>query len=135
MKKLLKNKPLAILLAVLVLILCGLIVAWQSALYTLNRMSLKVVTPTQMAAAMRQDEFWSSNRFNTLIFEGKVESVTSSNGKTTLNFVSLDSYGASCELNDPSTMFKVGQTYKFAVETYHAEREPNGVLLHNCLAL
>jgi hypothetical protein len=135
MKKLLKNKPLVISLTVLILIFCGLIVAWQSALYTLNHMSFKDVTPTQMAAAMRQDEFWSSNRFNTLVFDGKVESISSSNDKTTLGFVTADSYGASCEVNNSIVKFKVGETYKFAVESYQAERQPKGVLLHNCISL
>ena len=98
-------------------------------------MSFKDVTPTQMAAAMRQDEFWSSNRFNTLVFEGKVQSVNSSNGKTTLGFVTSDSYGASCQMNNSNTMFKIGKTYKFAVESYKAERQPHGVLLHDCLQI
>jgi hypothetical protein len=135
MKKLLKNKPFVISLTVLILIFCGLIIAWQSALYTLNHMSFKDVTPSQMAAAMRQDEFWSSNRFNTLVFKGKVQSINSSDSKTTLDFVTSDSYGASCEVSNLRTKFKVGQTYKFAVESYQAERQPHGVLLHNCEVL
>lgn len=132
MKKLLENKPLVISLTILILIFCGLIVAWQSALYTLNHMSFKDVTPTQMAVAMRQDEFWSSNRFNTLVFEGKVQSVNSSNSKTTLGLVTSDSYGVSCEVSNSGPLFKVGGTYKFAVESYQAERQPHGVLLRNC---
>ncbi len=98
-------------------------------------MSIKEVTPAQMAVAMRKDEFWSSNRFNTLVFEGKIKSVDNSNGKTTLNFVTLDSYGASCEVSGSTAMFKVDQTYKFAAESYQAERQPHGVLLHNCKVL
>ena len=135
MKKFLKNKPIAISLAVVILIFCGLIIAWQSALYTLNHMSFKDVTTTQLAAAMRQDEFWSSNRFNTLVFDGKVKSANMHNSKTILEFVTADTYSASCELNNSNTKFIVGKTYKFAVESYQAERQPSGVLLHNCILL
>ena len=132
MKRLLKNKPLIISASVFILILGGLIIAWQSALYTLNHMSFKETTTTQLAAAMRQDEFWSSNRFNTLVFDGKVKSVSTNGSVTTLEFDTSDPYGASCEVNNSSTKFEVGKTYKFGVETYQAQRQPNGVLLHNC---
>lgn len=132
MKRLLQNKPFVISLIVVVLTFCGLVIAWQSALYTLNHMSFKEVTTTQMAAAMRNDEFWSSNRFNTLVFNGQVKSINTHNNKTTLAFVTIVAYGVSCEVNSSSSQFKVGSTYKFAVESYQAERQPNGVLLHNC---
>ena len=132
-RRLLHNKPLVITTSVLFLLICSLVIAWQSALYTLNHMNLKHITTTQMAAAMRNDEFWSSNRFNTLVFSSKVKMVSVSGNKTTLDFVTSDSYGASCELTNPNTTFKVGEAYTFAVETYQAERLPHGVLLHNCL--
>ncbi len=135
MKHLLKNKPFIISLSVLFLIFCGLVIAWQSAVYTLNHMSFKSVTTTQMVAAMRKDEFWSSNRLNTLVFDGKIKTTKTVNGKTTLSFVTSDSYGASCEVTNSNVQFKVGQTYKFAAEAYQAERQPNGVLLHNCINL
>ena len=135
MKSLLKNKPISIFLAVIVLTFAGLIVAWQSALYTLNHMAFKDVTPTQLAAAMRKDEFWSSNRFNTLVFDGKVKSISTNGSKATLEFETSDTDGASCEVNDSNTKFEVGKTYKFGVETYQAERQPDGVLLHDCTAL
>ena len=135
MKKLLNNKPFVISLTIGILVLGGLIIAWQSSLYTLNHMSFKKVTTTQLAAAMRQDEFWSSNRFNTLIFEGRVKSISIGSNKTTLGLVTADTYGTSCEIKSPSSKFKVGESYKFAAETYQAERQPNGVLLHNCINL
>jgi len=133
MKNLLKSKPLIITIIIFVLIFLGLIIAWQSALYTLNHMSFKDVTPTQMAVAMREDEFWSSNRFNTLVFDGKVISINTDSSQTILNFATSDSYGVSCKVNSSSSKFEVGKTYKFAVEAYQAERQPKGVLLHNCL--
>lgn len=129
-----KNRPLVIIITALILVFCGLIVAWQAALYTLDHMSFRQVTPTQMAAAMRNDEFWYSYRFNTLAFDGTVKSVDTQDGKTTLGFVTSDAYGASCEVTSSAGNFKVGGTYKFAVETYQAQRQPHGVLLHNCLS-
>ena len=134
MKKFLKNKPLVISLVLLILIFCGLLIAWFSALYTLNHMGFKQITTTQMAAAMRQDEFWYDYRFDTLIFEGKIQSISIHNTKKTLTFVTSDSYSASCEVAQ-NIDYQVGRTYKFAAETYQAERQPKGILLHNCINL
>jgi len=133
MRKLLKNKPLIVSLAILFLIFCALIVAWLGSLYTLNRLSFKYVTTTQLAAAMRQDEFWSNYRFNTLVFDGNVKSIRLNDGKTTLDLVTADTYGTSCEITYTTNTFKVGETYKFEAETYQAERQQHGVLLHNCI--
>lgn len=132
MKQLLKRRSVIITLVLVVLSFGGLIIAWQSALYALNHMSFKHITTTQMAADMRNDEFWSSNRFNTLVFDGQVKATNTHNNKTTLTFVTADAYGVTCEVNSSSSQFKAGHTYKFAVEAYQAERQPNGVLLHNC---
>ena len=98
-------------------------------------MSFKNVTTTQLAAAMRQDKFWSSNRFNSLVFDGKVKGKNIVNGITSFTLVTSDTYGVSCEFQNQNTDLKVGQTYKFAVETYQAARQPQGVLLHNCIVL
>jgi hypothetical protein len=134
MKNLLKNKPLIISAVVFILLICGLIIAYCSSLYTLEHLSFKEVTPTQLAATMRQDEFWSSYRFNTLVFDGKVQSIAKDSGKTTLGFVTSDAYGASCEVTNSNDTFKIGNTYKFEAETYQAERQAHGVLLHNCIS-
>ena len=133
MNKLLKNRPVAISIVVFILALGALIIAWQSSLYTLNHLSFKEVTTTQLAAAMRQDEFWSTYRFNTLVFDGKVKSKNTVNGITSFALTTSDTYGASCEFSNQNTDLKVGETYKFAAETYQAERKPQGVLLHNCI--
>jgi hypothetical protein len=134
MKLFLKNKPFIILATVVLLAFGGIVIAWLSALYTLNHMSIKQVTTAQIGAAMRKDEFWLTYRFNTLVFDGTIQSINANNGKTTLTFVSADSYGVSCDINSASDTFKVGETYRFVVETYQAERLPNGVLLHNCVS-
>lgn len=134
MKNLLKNRPLIISATIFILLICGLIIAYFSSLYTLNHLSFNEVTPTQLAAAMRQDEFWSSYRFNTLVFDGKVQSIAKDSGKTTLGFVTSDTYGASCEVTNLKDTFKIGNTYKFEAETYQAERRAHGVLLHNCIS-
>jgi hypothetical protein len=133
MMKLLKNKPLVVFVAGFILVVGGLIIAWLSTLYTLEHLSFRDVTPTQMAAAMRQDEFWSTYRFNTLVFDGKVQSISKYTGVTTLEFVTNDSYGASCQMGNTIGNFKVGETYKFETETYQAQRQPHGVLLHGCI--
>ena len=133
MKNLFKNKVLLVLLAVILLVAGSLVVAWLSALYSLEHITFKDVTTTQLAAAMRKDEFWSDYRFNTLIFNGEVENISKQNGKTTVSLKTSDRYELNCEVNNVSSNLKVGNTYKFEAETYQAERQPSGVLLHNCI--
>lgn len=133
MNKLLKNKLFVISLTVIVLIFGGLIIAWQSALYTLNHMSFKNVTPTQLAAAMRKDEFWSDYRFDTLVFSGTVNGVNSKDGVASVNIKTADTYSLTCEVKAAQDNFTPGKTYAFEAETYQAERQPQGVLLRNCI--
>jgi len=109
-------------------------IAWFSSLYTLNHLTFKQVTTTQLAAAMRKDEFWSDYRFDTLLFDGEVKGVVTQGGKTTVSLKTSDSYSLSCEITD-SRSIKTGSTYEFEAETYQAQRESQGVLLHHCVKL
>jgi hypothetical protein len=133
MKKLLKNRVLVASLGIIIVIFVGLVIAWRSALHTLNHMSFKEVTTTQMAASMRLDEFWSNYRFNTLLFDGEVKSISIQNGKTMVSLKTSDTYGVDCVMASPRSNLKVGSTYKFEAETYQAERQSLGVLLHGCI--
>ncbi len=136
LQKLLKNKKFVIPASIVILFLGGLIIAFQCGVYTtLKQMSLKDTTPTQMAAAMREDEFWSSYRFNTVVFDGKVKSKNIVNDITTFALVTSDTYGASCDFTNQNTDLIIGRTYKFAAVAYRAERQPNSVLLYDCIIL
>ena len=135
MIKLFRTKAFLVTLCIFVVVLGGLIIAWQSALYTLNHMNFRVVTPTQLAASMRQDQFWSNYRFNTLVFQGEVKKVSNQDGTTKVSFKTSDPYSLNCEMRVLSNKLKVGAIYTFEAETYQAERQPAGVLLHNCINL
>ena len=84
---------------------------------------------------MREDRFWYTYRENTLIFNGTVTSINQQAGKIVVGLYTADAYGVSCELARENTNLKVGITFKFEAETYQAERQPSGVLLHNCINL
>jgi len=64
-----------------------------------------------------------------------VKSKNTVNGITTFALETSDTYGTNCEFQNQNTDLKVGETYKFAAETYQAERQPNSVLLYNCVIL
>lgn len=134
MKRLFTNKLFICLAAIVMVVLAILVAAYCGDRYALQRLSFRQVTTTQMASAMRNDSFWSTYRENTVIFAGTVTSVKPQDGSLLLSFKTSDPYSVSCELATTDTSFKVGSTYKFAAEAYPAERQPHGVLLHNCVS-
>jgi hypothetical protein len=135
MKKLLKNRTFLVSIVILALILEALIIGVWSGAWTLKQTSIEEVTTTDMASAMRQDDFWSRYRFNTLIFDGKVKSSNTVNDIKSFALVTSDMYGASCVFDNQHTDLKIGETYKFAAVAYQAERQPKGVLLNSCVVL
>lgn len=135
MRRILSNKLIIISISVFILIIVLLVSSYIGDMYALGHLTFKEVTPTQLASAMREDDFYPSYRENTLLFSGLVTSSTTQNGTTIINLKSSDSYRVNCELLVQSQNIKVGETYKFESEAYQAERQPTGVLLHNCVVI
>jgi hypothetical protein len=133
MKKFLTNKIVIICTSIVVLIVGMLAAAYCGDMYGLRNLDFREVTTTQLAMAMRQDEFWSTYRENTLLFNGTVASVNVQGGHTVVSLKTTDTYGVRCEMAKENPNLKVGNTIKFEAETYQAERQPSGVLLHKCI--
>ena len=133
MKQLLSNKLLLVFVAVLVLTMIALIAAYMGDMYGLRNLAFKDVTTNQLASAMREDRFWYTYRENTLIFSGTIISLNQQPGRVVVGLRTTDSYGVSCELASGNGNLKIGRTLKFEAETYQAERQPSGVLLHQCI--
>lgn len=135
MKKLFSNKAALIIFCVGLLVLVSLMSAYSGATYALRKVDFKTVTPTQLATAMREDRFWSTYRFNVLIFEGTIESVGVANGHFNVKLKTNDPYTTTCEITDTGSNLDVGKNIKLEAASYQAQREPSGVLLHKCMIL
>ncbi len=118
-------------------IFCGIILLvgffFLGSKYALDRLTIRNVTPTQAANAMKDDHFWVSYREDTLFITGPVTSVSHSGQGTLVNFRTDSSYGAQCSFTNFSGTITRGQTIKVATIANAAEREPSGVKLNNCV--
>ena len=134
MKKLLQNRNFRIVFVLGLIVATALAIAVTTLNYTLGRLRITQVTATQMAAAMREDHFWYTYRFDTLLFDGKVADKTNINGHLSAKLQTSDSYSVTCELPSGVSL-NVDKTYSFAAVANQADRQPAGVLLHRCVIL
>jgi hypothetical protein len=96
-------------------------------------MYITSATPDQIANAMQLDEFYSTYGETTLIVQGTVASVSRQNSETLIQFKTNSSYGAFCNTFDTSFTGNVGDSITILAEGSGAKREPNAVLLTNCV--
>ncbi len=97
-----------------------------------EHMSFKHITTTQAAQAMKNDDFYSSYRENTLMISGKVTSVSHSGRSLIVGFKTDSSYGTACSFVNYSGTIRPGETINILSEGAVAERQPSTVLLHSC---
>lgn len=135
MKKFLTNKIFIVCAGFVVLTLGATLLFFLGDMYGLKHLTIRQVTTTQMASAMREDRFWSTYRENTLLFNGTITSMDRHFPNTKVELKTSDKYSVSCMLENERKSLKVGDTLKFESETYQAARQPSGVLLHKCIIL
>ncbi len=78
---------------------------------------------------MHQDDFWGSYRENTLLVNGIVSSISG----IRIELKTTESYKVTCVLSNSDEALKVGNSVRFATEAFTAERQPDGVLLRDCV--
>ena len=128
------NKKVSIVTLVVVALLSIFIISfYKGDQYALNRLATKSVTPNQLANAMQQDDFYSTYREDILLVNAPVSSVTKHNGATVVGFKTTVAYHLNCKINTTSTDIKSGDTIRILSVAYNAQRQPNGVLLNNCI--
>lgn len=128
-----KLKPFKYPLLIIIAIIAGTGLFFLGSKYALDHLSIRQITPTQAANAMKDDHFWSSYRENTLLITGDVISVAKSSNNTIVNFKTDSSYGAECSFANFSGTINKGQPIKVVTIANAAERESLGVKLNNCL--
>ena len=101
--------------------------------YAVGSLSVRQVTPDQLAQAMKADEFYSDFREDTLLVRGQVASVYGNAGGVTLVFLTSGGMKTLCGLaQHPSATLK-GKTVAVVTEGANAQRILSGVFLGNCV--
>jgi hypothetical protein len=101
--------------------------------YAVGSVSVRQVTPDQLAQAMQADDFYSTYREDALVVRGRVAAVLRSDTGTTVVFETQTSFGASCRMAAGSATVAVGATITVVTVAASAERQPAQVLLASCL--
>ncbi len=96
-------------------------------------MTFKTATPTELADAMKNDNFYSIYRENTLIVSGVIASLSQQGNDLVLGFKTSSSYNAYCNLGSATTSLHVGDTTTVMSEAARAERQPGAVMLTGCM--
>jgi hypothetical protein len=101
--------------------------------YALGSLSVRQVTPDQLAQAMKADEFYSHFREDTLLVRGPVASVYANAGGITLKFETHGGMTTLCGLDQYPTGTLRGKTVTVVTEGAKAQRVSSGVFLSNCV--
>jgi hypothetical protein len=101
--------------------------------YAVGSLSVRQVTPDQLAQAMKADEFYSDFREDTLLVRGQVASVYGSAGGITLEFQTQGGMRTLCGLEQYPTATLKGKTVTVVTEGANAQRVSSGVFLSNCV--
>lgn len=126
-----RNVKIALAAIAIVLIVANGVSFWFGILHARQAIGIERVTPTQLADAMQQDDFYSSYGNAALLFSGKVRSVQQKNGVAIATFQTDHAYALECQFPN-GRQVKVGDMVSVAAPGGTAERLPHGVLLHNC---
>ena len=97
-------------------------------------MSVVTVSPDQLAAAMRVDEFFSRYDGSTLLVRGSVATVSAEGGGTVVGFAVPRGGRVSCALRAGAGSPRAGDSITVATVGARAQRQGDqGVLLEDCV--
>lgn len=123
---------LRVIALVLVLIVVSGVSFFIGDMHALKSMTIKQVTPTDIAQAMKDDHFYSSYRENTLLVKGTVSSVSAHNGDVVIGLKTESTYQALCDLGVSGHVFETGDQVTVLAQSGPALRQPSAVLLKGC---
>jgi hypothetical protein len=119
--------------AVFVVLILGNAASWWFGnLHARRSQGVEKVTAAQLADAMQQDKFYYTYGDAAVLFKAKVARVTTGNGAALVTFSTNTSYSLVCQFPKAQDI-NVGQSISVAAPGGSAERQPHGVLLHNCV--
>jgi hypothetical protein len=128
------NRDLKRLIAVslVAVVIVGAGAYWFGTLRARQTIAVQRVGVAQIADAMQQDDFYSSYGDSALLFSGAVASSKQGMNATLVTFSTGRPYSVTCQFPVNLTV-KTGQVVSIAAPAGSAERQPKGVLLHDCV--
>jgi hypothetical protein len=118
-----------IVVAFFVIIFGTYLLGWR---HSLNNLSIKTATPTQLASAMKSDNFYASYNENTLLVKGIVSSVSKQGSDNVIGLKADSTYQALCDIGKNTPPAK-GSNVSLVAIGATAERQTTAVLLKNCV--
>ena len=117
------------------ILLAGVYVAanWIGDLQSLKAVTLERVTPTQVAEAMKNDQFFSDYRTTVLIMQGTVVSVDTNKKKSIVRFETNSSFSTSCSFDKAPRTILPGTSITVLSVGADATRQPHGAQLGRCI--
>ncbi len=118
----------------LLIVLAGVggVAAFLGDHYALSNLSVRQVTPDELAAAMQNDRFYSDYNEATLVVRGVVASLAGDGGGAVLQFQTQGAYQTHCQFDQYPSAIHPGDTITVVTEGATADRLSTGVLLKGC---
>ena len=132
-KDLIMNRASKFILAgaIIAIIIIGLAAFWKGIIYSRNTIGIARVTTAQLADAMQHDDFYSTYGNAVVLFSGKISAIKLQGNTTQIILSTGRPYSVACQF--PNTVsFKPHEMVSLIAPAGSAERQPHGVLLHNC---
>lgn len=105
---------------------------WEGSLHARNDIGVEKVTVAELADAMQQDHFYNTYGDAAVLFTGKVTTVQTQQNASLVTFATGRPYALICQF-PKAVALQPGQTISVAAPAGSAERQHQGVLLHDCL--
>jgi hypothetical protein len=128
-----RAKIIKLVILVLVIVVAGIVLFLLGDIHAVQNMTIKRITPTQAANAMKADNFYTNYRESSLLVQGTVSSVSNSHNDLVVSFNTSSTFQARCDFGSSAAIFHQGQTITILSEGGAAERQPSAVLLTNCI--
>ncbi len=127
-----RNIKLIIAATIIAFVVVGLGSFWEGNLRAKSNIGIERVTTVQLADAMQQDDFYNTYGDTVVLFTGNVASTKTKGNVSLVTFDTGHSYNVVCQFSKTNSL-SIGQSVSVAAPAGSAERESNGVLLHNCI--
>lgn len=117
---------------ILLLILANGFSWWEGNLHSRQTSGIEKVSLADMSDAMQNDHFYNTYGNTALLFDGKVQSVQQKGKVALVTFDTTSAYSVTCQFPYTEKINK-GDNISVAAPGGTAERQPHGVLLHDCI--
>ena len=130
-----RARPLALVAVIGAIVGVGVISFLLGGRNAAASLSVRQVTPDQLAVAMKTDQFYADYRQATLLVRGSVAAVSQGAHGAVLEFRSNGAFKTLCQSDQNVSAIHEGDTLTAVTEGADAVRQPSAVMLSKCVLL